>query len=110
MQEYHIIQIDSILRQSLRQFFDNFQEVFAKLAVETHPTLVFFSEILSFGQHVSEELDSELPRVQTVYRNIPWWDSIPRPNFLRRFSQRNIYETYYEFLTGEASNIRDLVE
>ncbi|KAK0457113.1 uncharacterized protein EV420DRAFT_1551506 [Desarmillaria tabescens] len=108
--QQYTIQIDGILRQSLTQFFDKLQEVFAKLAVETPAMLDFFAEILSLGQRVSEQLDSELPRVQTIYHKIPWWDSIPRPNFLRRYSQRTIYEKYYEFLTEEAPNIRDLVE
>ncbi|KAK0200780.1 hypothetical protein DFS33DRAFT_1277146 [Desarmillaria ectypa] len=73
MQELYTIQIDGIPRQSLNEFFDKLQEVFAKLAVETPAILDFFVEILSLDQLVSEELDPETPRLQTIYHNIPWW-------------------------------------
>ncbi|KAK0477087.1 hypothetical protein IW261DRAFT_1566558 [Armillaria novae-zelandiae] len=77
LREKYAIQVDEILRPSLDSFFADIRVVFNELAAGVSPIVELFANCSSYGHLVSEGLDVEIPRVAEVYRNLPWWDSVP---------------------------------
>ncbi|KAK0457108.1 uncharacterized protein EV420DRAFT_1551462 [Desarmillaria tabescens] len=114
-QQRRVVEVDEILRKALNRLFKELQNIFRQLAVDTSPFLNYISTVHAQSQRISSELESEVPRVEEAFRQIPWWDSHP---FVGLFAhgilgikpQRRMFTKYHEFLSMDASNIRYFVE
>ncbi|KAK0440137.1 hypothetical protein EV421DRAFT_810860 [Armillaria borealis] len=115
LREKYAVKVDEILRHSLDRFFADIRVVFTELAAGVPPIMEFFANCSSYGRLVSEGLDAEIPRVAEVYRNLPWWDSVPILDFITESilgikPRRRAISSYKEFLSKDEASIRTLVE
>ncbi|KAK0216245.1 hypothetical protein IW262DRAFT_1398905 [Armillaria fumosa] len=114
-QQRRVVEVDDILQKALNRLVKNLQDIFSQLAADTPPFLEYIVTVHAQSQRILSELDSEVPRVETAYYKIPWWDSHPligllAHDILGMKRQRRIFTQYYEFLTMDATNIRYQVE
>ncbi|KAK0200779.1 hypothetical protein DFS33DRAFT_1354787 [Desarmillaria ectypa] len=114
-QQQRVVEVDEILRKALNRLFKELQNISRQLAADTQPFFQYISTVHTQSQHISSELESEVPRVEMAFHKIPWWDSHPLFGLfahciLGMKRQRRIFTEYHEFLSTDASNIRYFVE
>ncbi|KAK0200791.1 hypothetical protein DFS33DRAFT_1354907 [Desarmillaria ectypa] len=104
------VMIDDTLRRSLDDLARNLEHRFRHLSMGVPSLLNVIFQVHSYGQRISEELETEIPRVREAYENIPWWQSVAPIEILGEGTQRRVFTSYHDFLSAKAVDIQDLVE